>query len=430
MFASTKPLSGILAACDTDQAAIVKDSVSRIIASNPWLKDYISVQAAAIVNEHTGSVCKVISSDAPSSYGALPSFVIYDEVAHAAKRDLFDSLLSAAAKKGSCLFAVITNAGFQDSWVWTVREAVRNDPAWYFSRLDGPKAKWITPDRLAEQRRLLPDVTYRRLWLNEWSGGSGDAVFPADLLAALTMRGPMLASEPGWAFVSGLDLSVSRDATALVTLAVNVGWTETKPVPQRKVSSMNRVLLDAGLIERCRSDEQPETIVHPGTGRVRLADVRLWQPSNGSRVDLSDVEAAILETDKRYGLSACAADPFQAELLCQRLSRAGLPIYTLQQTGITLQAQATVVLESFRARIVDLYPHDELLADLQGLQIAERAYGFRLISPRATRMDTHSTAHGDTATAFSVALLAAKRAALRPSREVPGRLVCYPSAVA
>ncbi len=134
---------------------------------------------------------------------------------------------------------------------------------------------------------------------------------------------------------------------------------------------------------------------YPGTGRIRLADVQVWQPINGSRVDLTEVETVILDLHKRFGLSAVAVDPFQAELLCQRLQRAGLPIYTLTQTGINLQAQATAVLDGFREKVVDLYPHDALLADLAGLQIAERNYGFRLVSPRATRMDTHSTAHGD-----------------------------------
>jgi hypothetical protein len=218
----------------------------------------------------------------------------------------------------------------------------------------------------------------------------------------------------------------SHPLPGLVTLGVSVGWTETKEAPQRKLSGIVASLIENGVIERCKSE--PERIHHPGTGRVQLADVRLWEPQNGVRVDLSEVEAAIVEAHERFGLSAVACDPWQAELLVQRLQRLGLPIYAIQQTGIILQAMASAVLDGFREKIVDLYPHDQLLADVRGLQIAERNYGFRLISPRATRMDTHATAHGDTATAFSLAMLAAKRAALRPPREVPGRLVCYPAA--
>jgi hypothetical protein len=427
LFASSRRLSGVLAAADRDQAKLLRDAVSKLVRLNPWLAEYITVQEGKILNPHTGSECVVIASDVASSYGLLCDFIICDEVTHWADRGLWDSLLSTAAKRKTCLLLCITNAGFCDRWQFTIREAIRNDPSWYFSRLDGPKARWITADRLAEQRRLLPDIAYRRLWLNEWSGGSGDAIHPDDLLAALTMTGPMDGKELGWAYVSGLDLSVSRDATALVTLAINTGWTEVKEAPQRKTTPINRALIEAGLIEP-RRNEGPQYINHPGTGRIRLADVRVWEPHNGSRVDLSEVEATIIATHERFSLSAVAADPFQAALMVERLQRRGLPIYTLDQTGITLQAQATAVLDAFRERIVDLYPHDQLLADLAGLQIAERNYGFRLVSPRATRMDTHATQHGDTATGFSIGALAAKRAVLRPVRQISGPLVCWPTA--
>ncbi len=200
--------------------------------------------------------------------------------------------------------------------------------------------------------------------------------------------------------------------------------------PKRKVAPINRCLIDAGVIEPRRNDEQPKSIHHQGTGRVRLADVQVWEPHNGNRIELSAVEAAIIELHERFGLSALAADPFQAALMIERLQKRGLPVFMLDQVGSTLQAQATAVLDGFRERIVDLFPHDALLSDLQKLQIAERNYGYRLVSPRATRIDTHATAHGDTATAFSIAMLAAKRAALRPSRTIQGRLVCWPTAEA
>ena len=102
----------------------------------------------------------------------------------------------------------------------------------------------------------------------------------------------------------------------MVTLAVSVGWTETKDAPQRKQPYINRVLIDAGVIEPKRHHETPESIHHPGTGRIRLADLRVWEPVNGSRVDLSDVEAAIIEAHERYGLSAVAVDPFKRSCSC------------------------------------------------------------------------------------------------------------------
>src|SRR5262249_26819290 len=143
---------------------------------------------------------------------------------------LWHSLFSSAAKRSNCLLVVISNAGFADSWQWQVREGARTDPAWHFSRLDGPVASWVTDQRLAEQRRMLPVVAFARLWLNQWSSGGGDALTPEDVAAAF-VEGltPMSGSEkyppwafggqqPQWLFVAGVDLGLKRDCAAVVVL--------------------------------------------------------------------------------------------------------------------------------------------------------------------------------------------------------------------
>jgi len=58
-----------------------------------------------------------------------------------------------------------------------VRERVRNDPSWHFSRLRGPCASWVTEKRLDEQRRILNPIDFARLWLNEWQSGDAQSVF-------------------------------------------------------------------------------------------------------------------------------------------------------------------------------------------------------------------------------------------------------------
>ena len=304
------------------------------------------------------------------------------------------------------MFLIFTNAGAVDSWQWQFREAVHRDPDWYFNALNGPVASWITPARLAEQRRLLPGIAFERLWLNVWSKGSGTALAEADIDAAITQDGPMRGDEVGWSFCSALDIGISHDATAHVVLGIHTGHTETIDAPPRKTTHINRCLIDAGLIQPARRDEPQQQIHHAGTGRVRLAHVDVWQPTNGSRVDLSEVEAAIVAANERFNLSCVACDPWQSELMVQRLQRRGLAIFSLQQHGQSLQAQASAVLDVFRERSIELFRHDALIGDLRSLQVAERLYGFRLISPKTSNMNTNATAHGDCATAFSIGLLA------------------------
>ena len=95
-----------------------------------------------------------------------------------------DWFVNSAAKRSNCLFVVISNAGFADSWQLAVCEAARTDQAWHFSRLDGPRVSSLSPAMSAEQRRMLPAVACLRFWENQWSSGGGDALTPTDLSAA------------------------------------------------------------------------------------------------------------------------------------------------------------------------------------------------------------------------------------------------------
>lgn len=395
LFSARRPLSGIAAAGDHDQARLLRDAIGKLLYINPWLAQILEVQNYRVLNTHTGSTLEIISSDAPSSYGLTPDFIVADELCHWKKRDLWDSLLSSAAKRACCMLVVITNAGLEDDWVWQTREAVRTDPNWYFSRLNGPVARWITPDRLAEQQRLLPSVAYRRLWLNEWTSGGGDALTKEDIEAAFGYGlGPMDGCVPGYEFVGGLDLGVTRDASAVVILGVR------------------------------RSYE--------GHGTIRLAHVGVWRPDKGRKVNLQDIEDSLIKLHLKYQLKRLNYDSWQATHLAQRLTAAGLvtdtdrypavglvsesqgsavrhrpkvPMFEVPPTGGNLQSIASTLIEAFNDRRVRLYEHADLRRDLLRLRVEERSYGYRLTSPR----DEHG--HGDVGSAFGLAMLAASELA-------------------
>src|SRR5262249_27823400 len=163
-----------------DQAKLLRDSIATLARLNPWIGGILDVQAFRVVNTRGGAALDILSSDVATSYGQLPDFVMADELTHWQKEDLWSSLLSAATKRGNFIMVVGMNAGFSESFAFTTREKVRTDPAWHFQVLDGPRASWISPERLEEQQRLLPAVAYDRLWLNRWSMGSGDAISEAD----------------------------------------------------------------------------------------------------------------------------------------------------------------------------------------------------------------------------------------------------------
>ena len=171
-----RQVHGLAAAADRDQASLIWDAVRRIARCNPRLCQPLEFRKHVITNPDTDSRLEIISSDAQSSWGALPDFVICDELCHWEKPDMWFSLLSSAGKRPHCVLVVLTNAGVGRGWQWDVREAARNSAAWYFSTMHGAQAPWITASSLKEQQELLPKPVFARLWQNEWQHSDGEFV--------------------------------------------------------------------------------------------------------------------------------------------------------------------------------------------------------------------------------------------------------------
>ena len=101
---------------------------------------------------------------------------------------------------------------------------------------------------------------------------------------------------------------------------------------------------------------------------------------------------------RRYGVTGVFYDPWQAEYMAQTLRNDGVRMEPMPFTGQNLTKMASVLLETFRSRRIDLYPDAQLIADLERLSIVERSYGYRLESTR------DETGHADRATALAIAL--------------------------
>lgn len=411
--ATDRRLSGVAAAGDKDQSRLLRDAIAKLVALNPWLNELFDVQAYRVVNKGTGSTLEILSSDAPTSYGLTPDFIVCDEITHWPSDELWVSLFSASAKRSACVLVIISNAGTGQgsSWQWKLREAARTGDAWYFHSLDGPQASWIAGQHLAEQRRLLPAIAFDRLWLNRWTSGSGDALTEADILAAVNRKLlPITRPKAGWVYVGGLDLGVRRDYSALVVVGKQVG--ETRVVlRKRKLRYPYNILAESDPMALLEDEfdilegEEERVQRVRATGRLRLACLKVWKPrANGrKKIDLDNVERFVRKVHSRIGLAALAIDPWQAEHLAQRAERADVPVELIPPTPSNLQGMATAMLEAFNDRQIELFKDALLLADLRALRVEEKSYGVRLTSPRG------KTGHGDTATALGLSLLRLKK---------------------
>jgi hypothetical protein len=143
-------------------------------------------------------------------------------------------------------------------------------------------------------------------------------------------------------YVAGVDLGLTRDCSSVILLAVPDG---------RRA------------------------------GTINLARAKLWRRVGGKKIDLTEVERHILRMDAIFNLEFVAFDPWQAELLGQRLEqdsehrrRNQRRIFGSQPwmracapVAACLRQQATLLIESFGDRRLRFYPYEPLRQDLTKL---------------------------------------------------------------
>jgi hypothetical protein len=366
MVVADRPVYGVVAATDTDQAALTLDFIDRLCRINPWLANLLTVQRDRVVAKN-GSELTVLSSDAPSSFGLNVGYVICDELTRWKSPDMWESLASTIVKRRHCMCVIISNAGTGQgsSWQWRIREICRTDPRWHFSRLEGPQASWLTKELIDEQQKLLTPKAFQRNVLNRWTTDSGDCLSQAaiDVAFKADLEPMTLGSDyEGFGYVAGLDLAVKSDHAAFVVL----GWNYM-------------------------------------TKRIRLAHLESWSPGERGEIDLIAVQKSVIAAAERFSFwvqgNGCYYDPHQAELMAQQLRDLGISMVPMPFVGSNLNKMASAVLQCFeREKNIDLYPHELLRHDLEKLSIVERGFGYKLEAPH------DETGHCDRAIALSICL--------------------------
>jgi phage terminase large subunit-like protein len=358
---TARPLTVQVLAADRSQADELRRAAIGILRQNEWLGELVDVQNWLLLNPHSGSRCEIVASDEAGGHGSRPDIVVINELTHHSDRGPADTAMDNAAKVPANVTIILTNHGRRGTWQWDWRELARTSPRWAFHSFTSP-APWIDQAELSERRRSTNEARFRRLWLGEWVGDDESALADAVLRAAIVLAGPRHCRETDDEQVfAGLDLGISRDRSALAILMRSQGE------------------------------------------KTKLAACRSWSPPRGGQIDLSAVEQAVLEAHQIFNFFACFYDPSQAELMAQRLRRAGVPMVGIPFTVATLQEMASCLLETFNSGTIELFAHVQLLADLRALRFIERGNAYRLDAART------SAGHADLATAFVLALLAAKR---------------------
>jgi phage terminase large subunit-like protein len=97
------------AANDRDQASIIFKFAKQIVELDPELRQMVDIipSTKTMIGRRTGSVYRAVSAEAGTKHGYLPSVVIYDELAQAKSRDLYDVLDTSFGAREEPLFIVI-----------------------------------------------------------------------------------------------------------------------------------------------------------------------------------------------------------------------------------------------------------------------------------------------------------------------------------
>ena len=232
------------AATDRNQAGHIFKCCRQMIEADPELTAMCGVFASVkrIVCYHLGSAYQALSADARRQHGFNPSFVIYDELAQAIDRELYDVLQTSFGAQEEALMLVISTQSPDNESVMSelcddAIEQAKNpelrDPTFYGKVFAVPddadpldETKWHLANpalgvfrSMADMRSLAlkaaksPDAlnTFRNLYLNQRVSTSAGLVNSLDWKACQgDFDHKTLAGNP---FCGSLDLSQRTDLT-------------------------------------------------------------------------------------------------------------------------------------------------------------------------------------------------------------------------
>lgn len=356
-----------LVAADRDNAGIIFRAALTMVQNSKALTKRLKVKESTkeMVDRLSGSVLKILSSEAYSKHGYSPSCVIFDELHAQPNRDLWDVMTyGAGAAREQPVWIVLTTAGDdpdRNSIGWEVHEKARtilqyrsgdtdgayDDPAWLpiiYGLPDDPEkvkevdiwdeAVWyrcnpslgrslkietIRQEALDAQHSPARERLFRWLRLNQWIAVKTSGWLPLTLFDATTADLPDLTGKTCY---GGLDLSSTTDLSAFVLVFP----------PQEGLEFWYIVFFDAWITsEAIRKRERRDHV--PFELWAQQGFVSL---SEGDTINFADVERAVRKAARLYKLKMLGVDPYLSRMLTQSLMDTGQNVVEIPQTMMSM----------------------------------------------------------------------------------------------
>jgi hypothetical protein len=364
---------------DREQAALLSDAAGGYLERTPELGGAFDVTEWKVTARHSGATLQVMASDASSTWGLRPWFVVVDELSvwesTGRPRRVWDAITSAMAKVDGSRLVTIMSAGDPGSWQYRLREHAMTDDLWYFHATLGPPP-WADPVRVEEQRRRLLPSMFARLFECVWTEPEG-RLATADDVRACVGHGGDLVPDRRYRYVVSLDVGLVRDRTVAVV---------------------------------AHGEQRPRGVT------VVVDRVAVWEGTRARPVDLTAVEAWVEAACRDYR-AKLVFDPYQAAHLTQRLRGRRVRLEPFVFSSASVARLAVTIFNVLRDRCLDLPDDDRLVDELCTVQLRET-------SPGVVRLDHDSDKHDDMAVTVAMAAAHIVEHARRPSpasmRLVPG----------
>lgn len=332
------------AANDRAQAALLYAEMAAIIERVPFLDERLSLRrhAKEIENMEDGSVYAALSADVPGKHGLSPSFVVYDELGQAPKRDLFDALDTAMGARAEPLMLVISTQAADDlapmseliDYGLRVNAGEIGDPSFHLTLYAAPEdadpwssATWKLANpalgdfrsledvaRQAAQAQRIPskEAAFKNLILNMRVAAETKFLPLSEWKACGASLRPDLDGKPCWL---ALDMAATRDLTALV--AVFPG--------EDGVDVMAQFYLPAdGLEDRGERDRVPYTV---------WRDQGFLTATPGAATDPRFIAATVAQLCSRFNVRALAYDRWRIETFKMALADEGVADLEMVEHG-------------------------------------------------------------------------------------------------
>ena len=389
-------------AADRDQARIVFGDAKKMIEANPELSDQVKMYRDAIEVPSTGSIYRVLSSEAFTKEGLSPSLVIYDELHAAPNRELFDVMQLGMGARREPLLLAITTAGVK-------ADSTGQDSVAYALYQYGQKVA----------RGEVIDPSFFMAW---WEAPvDSDHRSPDTWQLANPAFGDLNSQEDFESAVKRTPEAEFRTKRTNAWVSNQTAWlpngTWDSCATEKELDNEKEIILgfdgsfsgDASVIVGVTIEEVPHIFLVKAWEK-QPTDVDDW------RVDIAEVENTILEFCGQYKVKEVACDPFRWQRSMQVLQEAGIPIVEWPSTSAMRMVPAC-------SKFYDAVAEQKLTHDnnpLLARHLSNAVVKIDRLGPRIVKEHRGSPRKIDAAVASIIAFDRATVVRQEPEQIVPG----------